>query len=155
MPTPAAEPKTVDPNPVLQVNLDKQPAHRIELSVEFLVEVLIFVYPFGAEQMDLPHNFWIGLISWVVGVGIAIRILWIFPWTASLSQHWKLGISTTLASALVLVSWNPVIRAYQRKRSEQAQGAPKSAFLVFQKPSEAVVIPPNSTALISPGSSVF
>jgi hypothetical protein len=29
----------------------------LELGIEFVVELLLFLYPYGAEQMNLPHNF--------------------------------------------------------------------------------------------------
>lgn len=33
-----------------------------ELGIEFVVEWLLFLYPYGAEQMNLPHNFYLGLV---------------------------------------------------------------------------------------------
>lgn len=53
--------------------------HKLELGIELCLELAIALYQLGAEQMDLPHNFWIGLVSWTVATGLAIRMFWIFP----------------------------------------------------------------------------
>jgi len=46
------------------INRSSRPIY-IELGIEFLSELLLFLYPFGAEQMNLPHNFWLGLGCWI------------------------------------------------------------------------------------------
>jgi NhaP-type Na+/H+ or K+/H+ antiporter len=76
----------------------------IELGIEFVVELLLFLYPYGAEQMNLPHNFWLGLGCWVIGTAIAIRMFWIFPvWTHRLTRLEK-GL---IAFILVGVTCSP------------------------------------------------
>ena len=52
----------------------------VELGIEFLCELLLFLYPYGADQMNLPRNFWVGLGCWVFGAAIAVRMFWIFPY---------------------------------------------------------------------------
>lgn len=39
-------------------NEDRKPI--VELGIEFIVELLIFLYPYRADQMGLPHNFGLG-----------------------------------------------------------------------------------------------
>lgn len=80
--------------------------HTLELSVELVVELLLFLYPYGAEQMSMPHNFFLGLGCWVIGTIIAIRMFWIFPlWSSRLSHLEKGLISFILTLALVGISY--------------------------------------------------
>ena len=91
----------------------------IELSIEFAVELLLCLYPFGAEQMGLPHNFWVGLISWVIGTAIAIRMFWIFPaWSHRLSRLEKGLIAFIGTAFLMAVFYRPIAAAYKRRNGE-------------------------------------
>lgn len=86
-----------------------------ELGIEFLVELLLFVYPYGADQMNLPHNFWVGLVCWIVGAGIAIRMFWIFPmWADYLSIRLKLAIVVVGLGVFVWVFYRPVTSAHAK-----------------------------------------
>ncbi len=89
-------------------------SHKLELGIEGLLGVLLFAYPYGAEQMELPHNFWLGLGSWVAALAIAIRMFWIFPWwEARLSRLQKTTISAMAIVVIVFLAWKPVHVAYQ------------------------------------------
>src|SRR5258706_10993536 len=91
----------------------------MELGIEFVVEVLLFLYPYGADQMGLPHNFWFGLGCWMVGTAIAIRMFWIVPiWLGRLSSLGKGIIVTVLIGIYVLVFYKPVMVAYGKRNSE-------------------------------------
>lgn len=91
----------------------------VELSIEFAVELLLCLYPFGAEQMGLPHNFWVGLISWVIGTAIAIRMFWIFPaWSHRLSRLEKGLIAFIGTAFLMAVFYRPIAAAYKRRNGE-------------------------------------
>jgi hypothetical protein len=57
--------------------LDLLKIHKVELGIEFCLGVFIALYQLGAEQMDIPHNFWVGLGSWVIAGAIGVRIIWI------------------------------------------------------------------------------
>jgi hypothetical protein len=88
---------------------------RLELGLEFLFELLLFLYPFGADQMGIPHNFWVGFISWVAGLCVGIRIFWIFPWWGDhLRFRWKGSISAVAILLFGFVVWKPVQDAYAR-----------------------------------------
>src|SRR5579864_2481446 len=96
----------------------------IEISIEFVVEILLFLYPYGAEQMDLPHNFWLGLTCWVVGTAIAIRMFWIFPvWSKRLTKLEKGLISFMVVAALMLVFYQPVVDAYHKRNDGNEAGS--------------------------------
>jgi hypothetical protein len=90
----------------------RQATPTLELSLEFLFELLLFLYPYGADQMGLPHNFWIGLFSWVVGIAVAIRIFWIFPFL-NLSTRFKSVVASVVVVAFAILSWKPVLKAYR------------------------------------------
>jgi hypothetical protein len=86
--------------------------HRIELGIGFCLELAIVLYQLGAEQMDLPHNFWVGLVCWVVGLGIAVRMFWILTVLDRICWPTKSVASVVIVSLFVRVMWAPVIRAY-------------------------------------------
>lgn len=87
----------------------------IELGIEFIVELLLFLYPYGADQMDLPHNFWLGLGSWILGTIIAIRMFWIFPlWAKRLSPFHKSLIAGLFVVGFCAVFYKPVLMAYAK-----------------------------------------
>jgi hypothetical protein len=106
---------------------DARQSRTLELSLEFLVELLLFLYPYGADQMGLPHNFWIGLASWVIGIVIGIRFFWIFPlWNQKIQPTWKSVIAAIVVICFITVAWNPVLTAYKRK--EQSEGGFRVVF---------------------------
>ena len=96
----------------------KYPKHSVELGIGFFIELGICLYQWGAEQMDLPHNFGFGLVLWTAATGVAIRMFWILPWT----EKWSLRIKTVIAIAAVIVfvsfAWSPVQHAYNKKNVE-------------------------------------
>lgn len=95
-----------------------------ELSVEFLVGLLLVLYPHGAAQMGLPHFFSIGLVCWVLATGIAVRIFWIFPaWSNRLSKLEKSLISFILVAMFVAIFYWPVLGAYRKHNLEAKQQA--------------------------------
>jgi len=88
----------------------------VELSIEFVVELLLFLYPYGAEQMNLPHNFFLGLGCWISGAAIAIRMFWIFPvWTHRLTRLEKGLISFIVLGLFVAGFYKPVVKAYGKR----------------------------------------
>ncbi len=88
--------------------------HRLELGVEFLTGFVLFLYPYGAEQMGLPHNFWLGLSFWIGATVIATRMFWIIPlWADRLSRLQKGLVALILWAALIFVSYTPVLTAYR------------------------------------------
>ena len=90
--------------------------HMLELGIEFLAELLLFLYPYGAEQMGLPHNFWLGLGCWIVGTAIAIRMFWIFPvWADRLCNLVKGVIAVMLVVIFVAAFYKPVMLAYSKR----------------------------------------
>jgi hypothetical protein len=94
----------------------------VELGIEFVVELLLFLYPYGADQMNLPHNFWLGLGCWVIGSAIFIRMFWIFPvWANRLTRLEKGLIAAILISLFVVIFWKPVATAYGRRSVEQTR----------------------------------
>jgi hypothetical protein len=96
----------------------------LELGIEFLAEVLLFLYPYGAEQMNMPHNFWLGLSCWIFGALLAVRMFWIFPaWVPNRSTLEKVLISVLFLSALSYLLYGPVAMAYS-KRNPIAQAVP-------------------------------
>ena len=103
----------------------------LELGVEFLFELLIFFYPFGADQMGIPHNFWLGFISWIAGLLIALRIFWIFPWWADrLSVRRKASISIATVLLFGLIVWKPVQSAYDRAHTAPPPPSPPFSFKI-------------------------
>jgi len=96
----------------------------VELSYEFAATLLLFLYPYGADQMNLPHNFWLGLACWIVGTAIAIRMFWIFPvWTHRLTSLEKGLLAFILVVLFVAISYKSVVATYG-KRNVEAE-APK------------------------------
>jgi len=88
----------------------------LELGIEFIVELLLFLYPYGAEQMDLPHNFYLGLGCWIVGTAIAVRMFWIFPlWSDRLSRLEKGLCSLLFLAIFVGAFYRPVMTAYAKR----------------------------------------
>jgi Trypsin-like peptidase domain len=95
--------------------------HLLELGIEFLAELLLFLYPYGADQMGLPHNFWLGLGCWVVGTAIAIRMFWIFPVGVNRWSHTlKFLVSIVFVVVLVMIFFKPIATAYHKRGPEEA-----------------------------------
>lgn len=112
----------------------------VELGIEFVVELLLFLYPYGAEQMGLPHSFWLGLVCWVVGTVIALRMFWIFPlWATRLTRLEKGLIAGICIAILVCIFFKPVTTAY-RKHNLEAN----------QQPSAQESTPPSSSGGLPP-----
>lgn len=107
----------------------------LELGIEFAAEFLLFLYPYGAEQMSLPHNFWLGLGCWILGTAIAIRMFWIFPvWTHRLSRLEKGLIAFILVGLFVASFYKPVVTAYGKHNAEARPKAESSKQV--EKPKE-------------------
>ncbi|MFZ0084531.1 MAG: hypothetical protein WAK78_04505 [Candidatus Acidiferrales bacterium] len=90
-----------------------------ELGIEFLAELLLFSLPYGADQMGLPHNFWLDLVCWGFAVIVFVRMFWIFPlWAARLSRLEKGLMSFIAVSLFVLIFYKPVLTAYERHETD-------------------------------------
>jgi hypothetical protein len=97
----------------------KEPSVAGELTIEICLALLLFCYPYGAEQMNLPHNFWVGLASWAFGIGLAVRIFWIVPlWRDRLNRFQKGAAACALIGIFAWAVHAPVIAAYQARHSE-------------------------------------
>jgi hypothetical protein len=116
-----------------------------ELGIEFLVELLLFIYPYGADQMNLPHNFWLGLGCWIVGSGIAIRMFWIFPlWADRLSVRWKMIAAFLALAGFVLLLHKPVLTAHAKWVQEHETAAAQP------EPTRPQTIQPPAPSAIAP-----
>jgi hypothetical protein len=94
----------------------------VELGIEFFIEFLIFLYPYGADQMGLPHNFWLGLGCWAVGTIVAIRIFFIFPlWSDRLSRLEKSLFAFIFVAILFILFYRPVVAAYHKQEPQIAK----------------------------------
>jgi hypothetical protein len=101
---------------------NSHPKHTLELGIEFLAELVLFAFPYGAEEMGLPHNFWLGLVCWVAGIAIAIRMFWIFPvWEHRLTRLEKGLIAFILLGGFVAIFYKPVLTAYGKRNSEASK----------------------------------
>jgi len=84
-----------------------------ELRVELVADLLLFAFPYGAEQMNLPHNFWLGLSSWVFGTAIAVRMFWIFPaWSHRLTSLEKSLMALIGFGLFWMAFYRPIETAY-------------------------------------------
>jgi hypothetical protein len=92
--------------------------------IEFLIGLLTFLYPFGAEQMGLPHNFWVGLGCWLFGAAIAIHIFWTCALRFSALE--KGLISFIFVAAAALVVYGPLLKAYRALNGGGTQTATAS-----------------------------
>jgi hypothetical protein len=118
-----------------------KPAPMLELGIEFSVEVLLFLWQNGAEQMNLPHNFWLGFFSWVVGAILAVRMFWIFPlWSARLSRLEKGLISLIALGGLSLILYRPLLAAYKSQNTTKI--SPKPTPIPAPQPEPKVSEPP-------------
>lgn len=89
-----------------------------ELGVEFLLTLLMFLYPYGAEQMNLPRNFWLGMGCWLAGTAIAIRMFWIFPaWARRLTRLEKSLFAFIFVGIFGFAIHKPVEAAYKMRNA--------------------------------------
>lgn len=94
--------------------------------------------------MGLGHNFWLGLVSWAVGIVVFIRMFWIFPlWSARLSRLEKGLISFIFVAFVILIFYKPIISAYTKRQTETTETQP----LKGQEPAEKA---PDQTAPTNP-----
>lgn len=108
---PVREYSPVDPDRRWAVEasvLAKVKKHYLELGIEFCLELAIGLYQLGAEQMDLPHNFWVGLGLWAVATALAIRMFWIFPWIEGWPRWLKILVAGFSVAVLIFFAWTPV-----------------------------------------------
>jgi hypothetical protein len=91
--------------------------HYLELGIEFCLELAIGLYQLGAEQMDLPHNFWVGLVLWIAATALALRMLWIFPGIERLNPKLKVAIASVAVALLVFTTRTPVTSAYKKAKA--------------------------------------
>ena len=89
--------------------------HRLELGIEFCLELATVMYQLGAEQMGLPHNFGIGLTLWMIAIALVLRILWIFPWVEKWPSWVKIAAATIGVAVLVVFAWSPVEHSYHKR----------------------------------------
>jgi hypothetical protein len=90
--------------------------HVAELGFEFLAELLLIFLPYGADQMGLPHSFWLGFFSWMFAIAIAVRMFWILPLWADRLSNRKKGITATVLVVVILSAmYKPVSVAYVKR----------------------------------------
>lgn len=103
---------------------DKKRPVAAELSIELILGILLVLYPYGADQMGLPHNFWVGVCCWIAATALGVRMFWIFP-----LRSWRLttlekGLVSFIAlAAFALVFRQPVLDAYHRQGAPHAETA--------------------------------
>jgi hypothetical protein len=97
----------------IKTESEKMSDHKKELGLDAILAVLLFVFPFGADQMEIPHNFWVGVGCWTASLALAVRIVWIFPYWENISRRYKAFISIVLLVAALVLAWHPVRSAYQ------------------------------------------
>jgi hypothetical protein len=116
-----------------------------ELGIELVVDVLLFVFPYGAEQMNLPHIFWLGFGCWVVGIAIVIRMFWILPvWNSRLTRLEKGLIAAILVALFVAAVYKPVVVAYGKRNVGTEDGTKPISAPPPQPPIPAQKETPNS-----------
>jgi hypothetical protein len=109
--------------PVIQnLNAMRQPNHKFELGIELCLELGIALYQLGADQMDLPHNFYIGLVSWLVATALAVRMFWILPALETVKWYVKFVIATSVLTVMFFMARDPVMDSYKR-HEEASRGA--------------------------------
>jgi len=74
--------------------------------------------------MGINHNFWWGLVSWVIGIAVLIWMFWVSRWAARLSRLEKGLISFIFVFCFILIFYRPVMTAYTKQRSESAEKQP-------------------------------
>src|SRR5208283_1513543 len=116
-----------------------------ELGIEFVVQLLLFLYPYGAAQMRVPYNFWVGVGCRVFATAIAIRMFWIFPpWAQKLTRLKKALISLVAVGIFIVAFSSPATNAYYKVN--QTHGievvVPPSTQLVTDSPAVAQYLKP-------------
>lgn len=99
--------------------MPKRKRKRTELRLELFLELAIALYPLSADEMGLPHNFWIGLGLWVLATAMAIRMIWILPWVENRSWWVKSCITAIVVIGLVLLFRLPVTGAYKHRGGDK------------------------------------
>lgn len=95
-----------------------------EVSIELILSILLFVVPFGAEQMNLPHNFWVGLGCWFAGIAIVLRIFWIFPiWIPKRTRLEKFLLAGILLAVFASLFYRPILTAFKNRNQQSIQRA--------------------------------
>jgi hypothetical protein len=93
---------------------------KLELSVDTFLTLLLFLYPYGADQMNLPHSFWIGLGCWMLGAAVAVRLLWIIlTWAHPFTKLERVLFAAIFVGVLVVCFYRPVATAYESRRLRQ------------------------------------
>src|ERR1700735_3921731 len=92
-----------------------------EFGLEFLAGLLLALYQLGVEQMGLPHSFTVGLVCWVLFIGIAIRMFWIFPPLENWSRKVKAVTIAVFVIGFVFLERKPVLNAYEKESDDQAK----------------------------------
>ena len=110
------------------MNAESKKRRSVEVGIEFCIEFLLALYQFGREQMDFPHDYWVGLFCWLFAIALGIRILWIIPGLEPLGWLWKALISTVLVLGFVRLEGSTVIESYKKQfvLSEEAKRLPCS-----------------------------
>jgi hypothetical protein len=105
---------------VWEVSVAKPRKHVFEkLGIEFLASLIVFLIPYGADQMNLPHNFWVGVACLIGAPAIVIHIFWTFPvWTHRLTSLEKGLIAFIFVGLFAAILYKPVVTAYGKRKVE-------------------------------------
>lgn len=104
-------------------------SHKAELGIEFCIELAIVFYQLGRELMGLPANVPLGAGCWVVAMLIAIRILWILPFTSLVPVSVKGVTSIAIFIIAVMVSRRTVQEAYRKQSAGEELTSDTKALL--------------------------
>jgi hypothetical protein len=122
-----------------------------ELGVELVVDILLFIFPYGAEQMNLAHIFWLGFSCWVIGIVIAVRMFWIFPlWSHRLTRLEKGLLAGILIALFVVMVHKPIIVAYGKRNGNGTTGQAPFPTGPVTHPAPAPAIPQPATPAQNP-----
>lgn len=118
-----------------------------ELSVDSFIAIVVFILPFGMEQMGIPKSFVVGLVSWAAGIALIFRVFWI---TASKLTRLVRTLAICAAACVVIfVAYTPVTRAYHAQ--DTAERRPYSGDKDEEKnpddPTPPTTAPANSPTL--------
>ena len=118
--------------------------HAWKFGFEFLAALLLFFWPYGADQMGINRNFWFGFGSWVAAIAILIRMFWISPWSAGFSRLERGLISFIFVACFVFIFYKPVLTAYGKQHADtEGKGTPSGQGQAEKVPPEnAPTIPP-------------
>lgn len=108
-----------------------------KLSFQFVFALLSFLGPFGAEEMNFPHIFWIGLLCWIIALGILIRVIWILLSRSNrLSRQIKILIIFIAIILVCVIAYKPAVRAI-RRHADKANAPTKVPLVHKQIPTSA------------------